>query len=220
MNRFKGICFDFDGTLADTNIGVVKTFQATFREMGLNIPSAEEISSTIGLVLTDAFRKASPEIDTPELAQQAADTYRRVFPEVGASFVTAFDGVPQMIETLHSQGFILTITTSRSHSTLESLARQIGVDSYFDGMYGAEDVVNHKPAPDLVNLALEKNNLRPEEVLVVGDTVYDLLMGQSAGAAVCGVTWGNNSAAQLRSVRPDYVVDTISQLLQVSSQSR
>lgn len=220
MNRFKGICFDFDGTLADTRIGVIRTFQATFREMGLEVPSEEKISSTIGLVLPEAFGKASSQINTPQLAEEAASIYRRVFPEVGMAVTTAFEGVPQLLETLRESGIIMMVTTSRSHASLEALAEQLGIRSYFVAMYGAEDVVNHKPAPDLVNLALEKQNLRPEEVLVVGDTVFDLLMGQGAGCAVCGVTWGNHSAAQLRCAKPDFVVDTISELLQLSSQSR
>ena len=52
-----------------------------------------------------------------------------------------------------------------------------------------------------------------EDALVVGDATYDLLMGKGAGCRVCGVTWGNQSREKLMTASPDYIIDSIEELL-------
>lgn len=212
--NFKFIVFDFDGTIADTHVGIIRTFQETFRQMGLPVLSEEAISATIGLTLKDGFHAAVKDL-TETQATQAAEIYRKIFPGIAIPCISVFPGIIEVLEKLRGMGYRMAIATSRSHSSLETIASNIGVDSFFEVMFGAEDVVNHKPAPDMVNLVLKKYSLSPDEVLVVGDANYDLLMGQGAGCRVCGVTWGNQSREKLASVGPDYIIDDIHQLLDI-----
>ncbi len=205
------IIFDFDGTLADTNKGIVRTFQATFVEMDIPDPGEAVITSTIGLVLKDAFKKAVPAFSDEE-ADNAVQVYRRLFETIGVPATEAFAGIPGILEALHNTGIRMSVASSRSHHSLERLAAKLGIDKYFDMFCGAEDVVNHKPAPDMVNLIIDRYKLNPETTLVVGDAIYDLLMGRGAGCKVCGVTWGNQSREQLSAVSPDYIADDLSEL--------
>ena len=212
--KYKGIIFDFDGTLADTTAGIVSTFQQTFREMGIPSPSVEKLKSTIGLTLKDGF-KAAMEGLTEEQAETCVNTYRRLFDIIAIPCTTAYPGVVETLKKLKAQGYLLTIATSRSHRSLNILSEKLGIKECFEGFYGAEDVVNHKPAPDLVNLILKTHSLLPGEVLVVGDAHYDMLMGQGAGCKVCGVTWGNQSREQLGSVHPDFIIDDINEIFDI-----
>lgn len=212
--KYKCIIFDFDGTLADTTAGIVSTFQHTFQEMGLPCPSVEKLKSTIGLTLKDGFKAAMEEL-TDEQADTCVATYRRLFDIIAIPCTTAYPGIVETLHKLKAQGFMLTIATSRSHRSLNTLSEKLGIKECFSGFYGAEDVVNHKPAPDLVNLILDTYDLSPEDVLVVGDAHYDMLMGQGAGCRVCGVTWGNQSREQLSSVDPDYIIDDIKELFNI-----
>lgn len=213
-HRYKCIIFDFDGTLADTNEGIVKTYQETIRLMGLPVPSVERVTSTIGLELKDGL-KAGVDGMTEEQAVEACVIYRRIFPEIAVPCIKAFDGAVAMLQALHKEGYCLAVATSRSHRSLEPLVSQLGMDGMFEGLYGAEDVVNHKPAPDLVLMILEDFGLKPEEALVIGDATYDLLMGKAAGCKVCGVTWGNQSAEKLGTAGPDYIVSGFEEILEI-----
>lgn len=212
--KYKGIIFDFDGTLADTTAGIVSTFQHTFSEMGIPSPSVDKLKSTIGLTLKDGF-KAAMEGLTEEQAETCVTTYRRLFDIIAIPCTTAYPGVVETLKKLKAQGYMLTIATSRSHRSLNILSEKLGIKECFEGFYGAEDVVNHKPAPDLVNLILKAHGLLPGEVLVVGDAHYDMLMGQGAGCKVCGVTWGNQSREQLSSVHPDFIIDDIKEIFDI-----
>ena len=206
------VIFDFDGTLGDTNTGIVKTFQATFAEMGIPDPGEAVISSTIGLMLRDGFLKAVPSLTDAE-ADSAVVIYRRLFNSIAIPGIAAFPGVPEMLHTLHEAGVRMSIASSRSHQSLELLAEKLGIEHYFEMFCGAEDVVNHKPAPDMVNLILERFSLDAKDVLVVGDANYDLLMGNAAGCDTCGVTWGNQTRAQLQTASPACIADTLPELL-------
>jgi len=214
MKKYSYLIFDFDGTLADTNKGIVDTFQETFRRMNLPVPTREAISATIGLSLKDGFLGARGGM-TAEQSAQAVKIYRAIFPEIAYPVITAFPGVVDTLKTLREMGYRMSIATSRSHCTLEILARQIGVADFFDGLFGAEDVVNHKPAPDLVNLIVGKYGLDRNQVLVIGDANFDILMGHGAGCDVCAVSWGNQSRDQLSEHNPELLVDSPSELLGV-----
>ena len=212
--RFNCLIFDFDGTLADTQEGIIRTFQETIRRMGLAVPDRERVKSTIGLALKDGL-KAGVDGMTDVQAEEACVIYRRIFPEVAIPCITAFEGAGPLLSQLKGKGYRLAVATSRSHHSLDSLVDRLGFGGFFEGLYGAEDVVNHKPAPDLVLLILKEFGVSPEETLVVGDATYDLLMGQGAGCKVCGVTWGNQSREKLRSVNPDHIISDFKELLDI-----
>lgn len=218
MNRYRCIIFDFDGTLADTHTGIVKTFQETIRQMGLPVPSVERVTSTIGLELKDGL-KAGVDGMTEEQAVKACEIYRRIFPEIAIPCITAFPGIPEFLKDLKDRGFRLAIATSRSHHSLDGLAEKLGIKDFFEGLYGAEDTVRHKPAPDLVLHILKELKLNASDVLVVGDATYDLLMGKGAGCKVCGVTWGNQSREKLQSAEPEYIVSSLEELSEIIKQT-
>lgn len=212
--KYKCIIFDFDGTLADTASGIVATFQETFRRLGMTVPSEAAIRATIGLTLRDGFNAAMTGL-TDEQAELAVTTYRSIFNEIAIPCTTIFPGVLEALGRLRAEGCMLAVATSRSHRSLETLSTKIGIRDYFEGFFGAEDVENHKPAPDLVNLILDRYGLSPDEALVVGDAHYDMLMGKGAGCKVCGVTWGNQTREQLQSVSPDHIIDDINELFSI-----
>lgn len=207
----KCLVFDFDGTLADTSSCIVRTMSGTLEEMGLPVVSPEEIRNVIGLALKDSLRKGAhvPE----ERVDEAVDIYHRIFKEIAEESAVIFPGVKDIVGELHSMGYSLAIATSRGYDSLDHLLRLFGIRDCFTTLATVECAGRPKPAPDTVNHVLEKMSLRPDEVLVIGDTTYDILMGAAAGCATCGVSYGNHSAAQLRSANPDFIISDIGELV-------
>ncbi len=79
----------------------------------------------------------------------------------------------------------------------------------------ANDVQHHKPDPEPVQVILNQLGVAPEEALVVGDASYDILMGCNAGCRTCGVTYGNQTADELRVAGADYLIDDFADLLRL-----
>lgn len=208
----KCVIFDFDGTLADTAEGILRTEEAMLREMRLPKPQGGEaqMRQGIGLALRDSLHVGCriPE----ERLDEAVATYRRLFDEIAFDYIIAFPGVKDTLEYLYDKGYQLGIATSRSRRTLVYLLKKMDIAQYFTYMTSVESTPKHKPAPDLALILLDMFGVSGDETLVVGDTIYDLQMARNAGCHTCGVTFGNHSAEQLRSENPDYIVDSFSEL--------
>lgn len=207
------IIFDFDGTLADTDKGIIGTFQATLDKMGIARVPEEKIKSVIGLPLKQNFTIGAGLSD--EDADRAVTIYRELFMGIALQTVSLFPGVEETLKALSERGIPMAIASSRSGNSLKELARVLGIDRYIpqDHIFGVESVARPKPAPDLVYAVLARLGAKPEEALVIGDATYDLEMGRAAGAHTCGVTYGNQSAAQLMTACPDYLLDDLRKLI-------
>ena len=211
----KCVIFDFDGTLADTAEGILRTEEAMLREMRLPKPQGGEaqMRQGIGLALRDSLHVGCriPE----ERLDEAVATYRRLFDEIAFDYIVAFPGVKDTLEYLYDKGYQLGIATSRSRRTLVYLLDKMEIAPYFTYMTSVESTPKHKPAPDLALILLDMFGVSGDETLVVGDTIYDLQMARNAGCHTCGVTFGNHSAEQLRSENPDYLVDSFPELKKI-----
>ena len=207
------IIFDFDGTIADTSAGIIATTQEAFRQLGFPEISEEQIRPTIGLVLEQSLQRAAGL--TAEQTVMAARKYREIFPEYGEVNSSLFPGVPETLGELHARGYRMAIATSRGRESLEAIMAPYGVGGYFEEMVTATDRLAPKPAPDMVLTLLARMNQPAGSTLVVGDTVYDLLMGSGAGCRTCGVTYGNQKETQLRTASPDHLIGSFAELLKL-----
>ena len=134
---------------------------------------------------------------------------------MGAPEIQLFPGVRETLETLAARGIPMAIASSRGQHSLTMLVKMLGIDRFIpaDRCFGLQTVARPKPAPDLVYVILGKLGVKPEETLVVGDTVYDIEMGRNAGCHTCAVTYGNQSADTLAGAFPDYIIDDLRKLL-------
>ncbi len=207
------IIFDFDGTLADTQSGILATSQETLRRMGRGPADEAALAATIGLPLRENFTREAG-LDDAE-ADRAVAIYRAIFDETAVPLISSFPGVEETLRTLSERGIPMAVATSRGQRSLEMLMHQLGLDRYIppERCFGVETVARPKPAPDLVYVILGKLGAAPEETLVVGDTTFDIEMGRNAGCHTCGVSYGNQSADTLAGAFPDYIIDDLRKLL-------
>lgn len=208
----KNIIFDFDGTLADTAPLIVVTMDATARELGLPAKTDSEYRSSIGLRLDEI-----PQFLWPANHIQGevfATAYSRIFEDIKQYYtVRCFPFVSETLRQLKDLGFGLAIASSRSHRSLDEFISDYGFDSVFDIVVGGDDVGKCKPEPDAVFEICRKTGWQPAECLVVGDTTFDILMGQNAGSATCAVSYGNQSASQLAEASPNLTVNSAASIV-------
>ena len=215
----KLIIFDFDGTLGDTRRNIVTTMQMTIKELQLPSRTEAECASTIGLPLAGCFRALFPDIQEG-IVSRCAETYRRIFNEnLQKIMPEAFPGVVKTLEALKEQGFELTIASSRSHNSLTELTHNMGIADNISYLIGADDVKEAKPKPEPILKTLAAMQFEASETLVVGDMAVDILMGASAGAKTCGVTWGNGTREELKEAGADFIIDKMEGLLEIVDES-
>lgn len=209
----KTIILDFDGTLGDTQQCIVSTIQLALTRM--NLPEAEEkeITKLIGLPLIEMFRILT-DLEGDEL-DEITKIYRDNFNDLAFGNVRSFPHVRETIQQLFETGHTLSIATSRGRQSLGMLMDQLHIHEYITTFMCDQDVTEKKPAPEMVIKILEQTSTLPDEAIVVGDTIYDIEMGQRAGCTTCGVTYGNNSREELQKQGADHIIDDFAELLHI-----
>ena len=121
-------------------------------------------------------------------------------------------GVGPMLATFRSLGLRMAVATGDRRQRAQAALDALGVGSHFAAIVSIDDVAHGKPAPDMVYAACERLGCSPSEVIVVGDSPADLMMGRAAGVAACiGVTGGLTASSRLGALA-DAVLPTVAEL--------
>jgi phosphoglycolate phosphatase len=208
------IILDFDGTIADTRSSIIQTIQKVAAVFGLHDVDESEIKDLIGLPLKDTIIRVLHLSDEKDL-QNAIKLYRTIFNEFCLDAVALYPNVKNTLETLFSNGVTITVASSRGKDSLLILLKKLGIIEYVTLILGEEDVENKKPAPDVVLRILKETKTLPENALVVGDTIYDIEMGQRAECLTCGVTYGNHSEIHLKKQGADFIINDFIKLISI-----
>ncbi|MBM1106928.1 HAD family hydrolase [Aurantibacter crassamenti] len=211
--KYKTLILDFDGTLADTKESIIQTMK--FVGHSFNIQNVDEnlIESLIGLPLKTTFEKAFS-LDE-KLIEEATLIYREQYNEIVIDTISLFDGVKETLLDFHYKGINLTVASSKGKAALIKILKKQNIYDIFLFVGGEEDAKNKKPSPDIVNLIIDKYNYQLNECLVVGDTIFDIEMGQRAYVDTCGVTYGNNTREKLEKQKPNYIINSFKNLAEI-----
>ena len=208
----KAIIFDLDGTLIDASDGVVECFNYALKEAGLKPAPAEEIKSTIGYPPKEVFKrysKSKVEFLHRKLLKRAK--------EVMAEKSRLLPGARETLEFCHRNGFKCGMATTKYRENGMRVLTKLEIDNCFDVILFGDEVEFVKPHPGIIYRMAEKLSAKPEETLVVGDTVNDVMAAKAAGATSVSVTSGVDPKWKLLNEKPDYLIDTVGDLIKLLS---
>ncbi|MFQ3610810.1 MAG: HAD-IA family hydrolase [Fimbriimonadales bacterium] len=210
---FRAILFDIDGTLIDTVALIVSALDHTYRKhLGIQLPP-QEIRRLIGLPLKVQMHYLDDRVDRPidhELLEHDEIAYYQANRHQEQPIQQALESV----RTAYERGFAIGLVTSKNRAELAFSWERLGLDNWVDVVVTADDTERHKPNPEPVLKALEWLGVPPEQAIYIGDTVFDLSCGRSAGTQVAAVGWGAHLPEDLRSAQPDYYFETPADLLE------
>jgi pyrophosphatase PpaX len=209
--RFETVLFDLDGTLIDSGDLILASFRhATTTVLGRTIPD-EVLMANVG---GHGIHAQMLEFDA-----ERADELVRVYRDHNLAAyhaVTAFHGVPLVLERLHAEDRKLGVVTVKSRPTVMLTFEVLPLGRYFRAVVTGDDTVRHKPEPEPLLLALERLGATPGSAAYVGDSPFDIQAAKAAGMTAIGVSWGGiHSRARLEAESPDEIVDAPAELLDV-----
>lgn len=206
----KAILFDLDGTLINTNRLILNSFKHAFKNH-LNIEIEDkEIIKFFGEPLIRSMGRFGE-----ENKDALIKSFREFNESMHDTLATSFDGVDEAIRALKDRGIKLGIVTSkREKMTLRSL-KLIKLYEYIDVIITPESTEKHKPEPEPIYKACSILNISVDEVIMVGDSIYDIQCGKNAGCQTCAVTYTEFSLEELKELKPDYIVDNLIELIQI-----
>ncbi|MCM2675653.1 pyrophosphatase PpaX [Alkalicoccobacillus plakortidis] len=204
------LLFDLDGTLINTNELIIASFTHTLDQFRPNEYTREMILPFIGPTLQDTFRSIDP-----ERWEEMIEVYREHNHKHHDELVEDYPGVYEGIKKLHELGYKLAIVTTKKNQTAQMGLKLKGLDQFFDVVIGLDDVSNAKPDPEPIQKALDALGSTAEEAIMVGDNSHDILAGHNAGVTTAAVGWAIKGEEYLRSFNPDYVLNTMDDLLEI-----
>ena len=211
----KNILIDLDGTLTDPREGITTSTRYGLNKMGHPIADSENIDWIIGPPLKASLAKilnVSPEDD---LAEQALLGYRERFAVTGLFENELFDDVKDTLQHLHTQGYRLFLATAKPEIYAKRILEHFNLLHYFEYPYGSELSGERTNKGDLIAYILEKEQLNPQECLMVGDREHDIFGARKNGIETIAVEYGYGSAQELDQAKPKARIQKFSDLLQV-----
>ncbi|MBQ8748613.1 MAG: HAD-IA family hydrolase [Oscillospiraceae bacterium] len=210
----KSVFFDLDGTLTDSGEGIINCAILALEHFGLPVPSREELGVFVGPPLDRTFVQFGvPEDKT----QEAIDVFRSRYLVVGKFENAPYPGIHQLLAALKSQGHRLFVATSKPETTAVEILHKFDLDKYFEVICGAtlDGTRSHKA--DVIAYLLRKIGTR-ENLLMVGDTEFDVAGAAAHGIATIGVAWGYGKVSAMERAGAVAIAHTMEELEQYINQ--
>ena len=207
----RGVLFDVDGTLVDTNYLHTLAWWQAFRRYGHDVPMAS-IHRTIGMGGSTLIEHLLGEDRDKDQDESLEDTHGALFSAQWPA-LRSFDGARDLLQHCADAGLAVVLATSASEEELAVLRTVIDADDAISGATNATDTGISKPAPDILEAALEVADLKAEEAIFVGDAVWDVVTANKLGIPTIAVTTGGTSEAELRDAGARYVFGNVRELL-------
>jgi HAD superfamily hydrolase (TIGR01509 family) len=207
--KLKAVVFDVDGMLLDTREFIFQAYEDTLRRFGYDVPTRKEIAKQIGRSLENCYVALAPGGDIQALCS-AHDAFQS---NAGMlELVTAYPGVPEMLQKLQDAHLKLAIFSSRKRLLVSSL-QQTGIAEFFEVIIQGDEVTNHKPHPEGLFKALAGLEIAPKYAAMIGDAAVDILAGKAADVVLTvGITHGFGTREELEAVNPDHIVNGVNEI--------
>lgn len=212
IRSLRALLFDLDGTLVHTAPDVHAAINYARGQLGMPPISFEQALKAIGPG-ADRFVYTVLGEENAHLLDEYLAIFRPYYLKTCAQNSRPFPGIVALLDCL--EGYPLAVVTNKRLEQSMALLKTIELDRYFRLFVGPELVTRIKPAPDMIHYALAQFGIPPDQALMIGDTDNDLLASKAAGVPCCAVGWGYADPQFLKSLQPDYFIDTPGDLLHI-----
>ncbi|MBR3271493.1 MAG: HAD family hydrolase [Clostridia bacterium] len=206
------LLFDLDGTLTESGEGILKSVQYALSALGIAEPDTEKLRVFIGPPLLDSFMRYYGM--SKETAAQAVALYRERFRAVGMFENKLYPGVADMLQTLRAAGCTLAVASSKPEPFVRTILSHFGILDMFREVVGSTMDEKRTAKADVIEEALRRLQAseQRERVVLVGDTLHDVLGAKQAGVACAAVLYGYGTRAELAEAGATCLAETVEEL--------
>lgn len=208
------IIFDLDGTISNPETGILNGYKYTFPKVNLPTPNDAELRTLIGPPLRIVFEEMYGLSN--EQTNFAIDTYRVYYNTLGGAYENElYDGMLQLIQSLHQQNKTLHIATHKGAMAKEIL-KHFNIYSYFNQIQHYNEEKNIITKEKMIELIIEAENVSDmNSVVMIGDRHSDIEAAYTIGVKSIGVTYGFGSDEEIKLTKPTYIANNIKELAQI-----
>ena len=207
----KLLIFDLDGTLVDSSADIARAINHAFSPYGVSEVSVAETVTLIGEGLTRLIEKVierkSPGLDPRALAARFLDYYSSHVADESRPYT----GGEKVLKAL--SGYRKAIVSNKTEGLSIKVLEALDLLKYFDCVLGGDTLAEKKPSPAPILNVLSRFDIRPEEALIIGDSIYDIEAGLAAGVKAVAALYGYGDPGFWKEA--DYRIESIEGLMEV-----
>ncbi len=196
MTHIHAVIFDVDGTLVDSNDAQARSWVDALKEFGYSVPY-EKVRPLIGMGGDKVLPETIGVQKDSEKGKQISKRRSEIFKEKYLPNVKPFPDAQKLLDRMRERGLKLAIATSAQPDELRPLLQIVGAADLIEDKTTARDVKSSKPDPDVMQVALKRVGYPPNEVVMIGDTPYDIEAARKVGVGTIAFRCGGWSDSDL-----------------------
>jgi phosphoglycolate phosphatase len=214
MTKRRSAIFDLDGTLTDSKPGILGCLTNTLEAH--RIPWTGPLDWFIGPPAAQSLRRLMPDADEARRLALLQD-YRRCYDVTGWQENSVYRGVPDLLESLKVSGWQLFVCTSKRENFTLRILDKLALSGYFVAVYADTGQSLDHSKTDLLRRLLEEQSMDRASTVMIGDRHFDIDAARTNGIISIAVTYGYGTSEELEAARPDYICQTVADILPVLS---
>lgn len=207
----KAILFDLDGTLTDSGEGIINCAALALEHFGLPVPSREEMRVFVGPPLSESFQKFGVK---PEDIDEAIAVYRSRYIPIGKFENTPYPGIRELLEKLQQHGHKLYVATSKPESMSIDILEHFDLAKYFTRICGAAMDMSRNSKEAVIAYLLAQCG-EDAEMIMIGDTTFDVIGAKAHDIPCIGVSWGYGEVADMEAAGAVAIAFSTEELLRL-----
>lgn len=190
--KYRAIIFDLDGTLTDTLEDLFLSVNYALRSCNFSERTLDEVRRFVGNGVRKLMERSVPEGTDLRSLEQCFEVFRAHYMIHCQDHTSLYPGIASLLTALHAKGYKMAVVSNKLQAGVDELA-----DLFFNGVIdisiGERSGIPTKPAPDMVQMALEQLGVDASEAVYIGDSDVDLQTAANAGLPCISVLWGFRS---------------------------
>ncbi|NLG52770.1 MAG: HAD family hydrolase [Clostridiales bacterium] len=212
--EYNTVLFDLDGTLLNTLYDLHDSINFALRTLGLPERTRDEVRMFVGNGVANLIDLAVPDNTAGEIKSNCLSLFREHYNANMANKTRPYDGISDLLSALRGHGIRMAVISNKYDSAVKELCGK-----YFGNLielaFGAAEDIRKKPAPDIVNKALDALGSEKSRTLYAGDSDVDIKCALNAGVTPVGVSWGFRDVSLLEESGADYIINNPAELLDI-----
>ncbi|MCB0471775.1 MAG: HAD-IA family hydrolase [Flavobacteriaceae bacterium] len=210
MKNIALIIFDLDGTLVNSQYDLGDGVNFALKKLGKPLIPQTEVPKMLGSGIRKLLEFSMGNFSEQEMTK-ALDLFMSYYSANYTNKTTYYPEVPGVLQ--YFAGLKKAVYSNKFHPFTVDILKTLAIDHYFEVIQGiTPDGFPPKPDPAGMHLISEKLKIKPENILMVGDSTHDIEAGKRAGTLTCAVTYGYRPLAVLREAGPDFMIDNLDEL--------
>lgn len=205
------VLLDLDGTLIDSQPGILASCRAALRALGHEPDEGFDIRRVIGPPLEDVMQALLQSYGDDRVGEAVA-AYRQHYGESGLFGSEPYPGIADSLDEMKRAGLRIYLATSKRLAFAIRILEHLEFTAYFDGIYGSVPggELDHKP--ELLAHILSRHDIQRSSSLMVGDRRHDISGAHAVGMRGLGVLWGYGTRHELETAGADQLVESAADL--------